>query len=348
MLAFGGIPLLSGWHSVSIILQTPLTGPAAWRGEDLAGDTSWIHHLSPATIAALDAALAHLKAQGLQFPDFTQADFLLPEAFRAELAAHADTLENGCGFVVLRGLPIERYSDAEINAIYYGIGLHLGQPVRQNPRGDLLGQVMNVGDKTLKTTRVYETNSYLPYHTDPSDVVGLLCVRKAKEGGLSSLVSVAAIYNEILRTHPEYLGLYYRQWYCAHLCEKGSEPGLTPIFSYHDGKLSCRYLRQYFELGHEMRDLPLTPVEVEALDLFDRIMSQPALRLDMMLEPGDMQFANNYVVLHSRNGFEDYEEADKRRKLLRLWLKMPNARALAPEFPGRNGFAAPQEQAQAA
>lgn len=143
MLAFGGIPLLSGWHSVSIILQTPLTGPAAWRGEDLAGDTSWIHHLSTATIAALDAALAHLKAQGLQFPDFTQADFPLPEAFRAELAAHADTLENGCGFVVLRGLPIERYSDAEINAIYYGIGLHLGQPVRQNPRGDLLGQVMN-------------------------------------------------------------------------------------------------------------------------------------------------------------------------------------------------------------
>lgn len=326
---------------MSTILQTPLTGPAAWRGEDLAGDSSWIHHLSTEAIAALDAALAHLKAQCLQFPNFTQADFPLSEVLRSELAQHADALENGRGFVVLRGLPIERYSDEEINAIYYGIGLHLGRPVRQNPRGDLLGLVMNVGDKTQKTTRVYETNSYLPYHSDPSDVVGLLCVRKAKQGGLSSLISVAAIYNEILRTQPALLGLYYRQWYCAHLCETGTEPGLTPIFSYHQGKLSCRYMRQYMELGHEMKGLPLSPVEVEALDVFDDVLHRPELRLDMMLEPGDMQFANNYVVLHSRNGFEDFDAPEQRRKLLRLWVKMPNARELAPEFPGRNGFPAP-------
>ena len=330
-----------GWHSVSSILQTPLTGPAAWRGEDLAGDTSWIYPLSAATIAAFDAALAHLKAQGLHFPNFTQADFPLPAAVRVELAAHADALENGRGFLVLRGLPVERYSDAEINAIYYGIGLHLGQPVRQNPRGELLGLVMNVGDKTQKTTRVYETNSYLPYHTDPSDVVGLLCVRKAKEGGWSSLVSVGAIYNELLRRHPMLMGLYYRQWYCAHLCETGSEPGLTPIFSYHQGKLTCRYLRQYLELGHEMAGLPLSRVEIEALNAFDEVIHLPELRLDMMLEPGDMQFANNYAVLHSRNGFEDHDDPAQCRKLLRLWVKMPNARELAPEFPGRNGFPAP-------
>ena len=326
---------------MSIILQTPLTGPAAWRGEALTSDTSWIHHLSPDAIAALDAALAHVKAQGLRFPDFVQADFPLPEALRAQLAAHADELENGRGFTVLRGLPVERYSDEDIQIIYYGIGLHLGQPVRQNPRGDLLGLVMNVGDKTQKTTRVYETNDYLPYHTDPSDVVGLLCVRKAKEGGLSSLVSVGAVYNEILRNHPMLLGLYYRQWYCAHLCETGTDPGLTPIFSYHQGKLTCRYLRQYIELGHEMKQLPLTPIEIEALNVFDQAMQMPELRLDMMLEPGDMQFANNYAVLHSRNGFEDHDAPEQRRKLLRLWLKMPNARELAPEFPGRNGFPAP-------
>ena len=332
---------------MSTIVTTPLNGPAAWRGEDLVSDSSWIHHLSAASIEALDAALAHLKAQGLRFPSFTQADFPLSDAFRAELAQHADALENGRGFVLLRGLPIERYTDEEINAIYYGIGLHLGEPVRQNPRGDLLGLVMNVGDKTQKTTRVYETNSYLPYHTDPSDVVGLLCVRKAQQGGLSSLVSVGAIYNEILRRRPELLGLYYRQWYCAHLCVEGTAPGLTPIFSYHQGKLTCRYLRQYLELGHEMAGLPLSPVEVEALDLFDEVIHLPELRLDMMLEPGDMQFANNYAVLHSRNGFEDHDDPALRRKLLRLWVKMPNARELAPEFPGRNGFPAPAAEALA-
>jgi alpha-ketoglutarate-dependent taurine dioxygenase len=180
----------------------------------------------------------------------------------------------------------------------------------------------------------------LPYHSDPSDVVGLLCVRKARRGGVSSLVSVARIYNEILANHREYLGLYYRTFYFEHLCEP--QPSLSPIFSYNEGKLSCRYLRQYLELGQEIRGVPLSRVEIEALDLFDRIMHDPGIRLDMMLEPGDLQFANNYAVLHSRTEFEDFEEAGLRRRMLRLWLKMPNARVLAPEFPGRNGFPAPQ------
>ena len=321
---------------MSIILKEPLNGPAAWRGSDLTGDSSWIHQLSPDTIAALDAALAQVKQRGLSFPQFKREDFPLPASVQQQLLAHADELENGKGFLVLRGLPVERYTDEEINIVYYGLGLHMGQPVRQNPRGDLLGLVMHVGDASQKSTRVYETNLYLPYHSDPSDVVGLLCVRKAKSGGLSSLISVAAIYNEILRTHPEYLGLYYRQWYFEHLCEP--QPSLSPIFSFHQGKLSCRYLRQYIELGHEIRQLPLSAVEVEALDLFDQMINDPALKLDMMLEPGDLQFANNYAVLHSRNGFEDHEAQEQRRKMLRLWLKMPNARPLAPEFPGRNGF----------
>jgi hypothetical protein len=177
-------------------------------------------------------------------------------------------------------------------------------------------------------------------------VVGLLCVRKAKQGGLSSLVSVAAIYNEILQKHPEYLGLYYRTWYFSHLCE--DQPSLSPIFSHHQGKLSCRYLRQYIELGHEMRNLPLSKVEIEALDLFDEIMHREDFRLDMMLEPGDLQFANNYAVLHSRNEFEDHGVHELNRKMLRLWVKMPNARTLAPEFPGRNGFPAPAALATAA
>ena len=324
---------------MSIILKTPITGPAAWKGAELAGDTSWLHPLSAQQIAALDAALAQVKARGLTFPNFGKGDFPIGEDWAKALAQHSDELENGRGFMVLRGLPVERYTEEDIQIIYYGIGLHMGMPVRQNPRGDLLGLVMNVGDVSKKTTRVYETNLYLPYHSDPSDVVGLLCVRKAKQGGLSSLVSVAAIYNEILHKHPEYLGLYYRCWYFSHLCE--DLPSLSPIFSHHQGKLSCRYLRQYIELGHEIRNMPLSQVEIEALDLFDEIMHREDFRLSMMLEPGDLQFANNYAVLHSRNGFEDHGVHERNRKMLRLWLKMPNARTLAPEFPGRNGFPAP-------
>lgn len=320
---------------MGLILKQKITGPAAWTGQGLAGDTSWIHVLTADAVASIDAALAAVKGKGLKFPHFGKADFPL-DAQALKLPQHANELENGRGFMLMRGLPIERYSDDDINIIYYGIGLHLGEPVRQNPKGELLGSVMNVGDTSLKTTRVYETNLYLPYHSDPSDVVGLLCVRQAKSGGVSSLVSVAAVYNEILEHHPEFLGLYYRPMYFAHLCEP--LPSLSPIFSHHLGKLSCRYLRQYIELGHEIREQPLSKVEFEALDLFDSIIHKASIRVDMMLEPGDIQFANNYAVLHSRTEFEDDANPALHRKLLRLWLKMPNARTLAPEFPGRNGF----------
>lgn len=323
---------------MGLILKHPITHAAAWRGCDLEGDFSWVHTLTPEAISCIDQALAGLHAKGLSFPNFGQHDFPLP-ALAEVLSACAQALEDGRGFVLLRGLPVERYTEDDIQAIYFGIGLNLGKPVRQNPRGDLLGSVMNVGDVNNKNTRVYETNLYLPYHSDPSDVVGLLCLRQAKAGGLSSLISVAAIYNEILTHHPEFLGLYYRPMYFAHLCE--DQPSLSPVFSYHQGKLSCRYLRQYLELGHEIRQQPLSKVEIEALDLFDAIMHAPQMRLDMMLQPGDLQFANNYAVLHSRTSFEDHDDPALHRKMLRLWLKMPNARVLAPEFPGRNGFPAP-------
>lgn len=327
---------------MSLILTTPITGPAAWTRADFVHDDAWLIHFMPEHIAEIDAALALLKAKGLALGRFAASDFPLPQLSRL-LRTQCDVLENGRGFFVLRGLPVARYTPEEVQAIYYGMGLHMGTPVGQNPRGDLLGRVEAVGDIHNKNTRVYETNLYLPYHSDPSDVVGLLCVRKAPVGGLSSLVSVAAIYNEILAHHRELLGLFYRPMYFAHLCEP--MPSLSPIFSFNEGKLSCRYLRQYLELGHEIMQQPLSRVEIEALDLFDHLMHLERLRLDMMLEPGDLQFANNYAVLHSRTEFIDHDEVAQRRLLLRLWLKMPNARQLAPEFPGRNGFPLPTQAA---
>jgi len=278
---------------------------------------------------------AGLQSRGLSTPCFGTSDFPIGDLAK-RLAALADELENGRGFAVLSGLPVERYSDDELDTITFGLGLHLGEPVGQNPAGDVIGRVMAVGDPAKKETRVFETNLYLPYHTDPSDVVGLLCHRKAKQGGLSSLVSAASLHNAMLERHPEYLGLFYRHYPYAHMSLDG--PLRTPLFHWHNGKLSCRYLRQYIELGAEQMGQPLSAVEREAFDCFDALMAEPQRRLDMMLEPGDLQFANNYAVLHSRTAFEDHTDETTRRRLLRLWLKMPNARLHGPDFPGRNGF----------
>ena len=318
---------------MTIMHTTQITGKNVWKGADFEKDDSWIHQLTRDEIEAMDNMLANLQARGAIFPNITKEDFDI-SAISNSLDAIVDELQNGRGFALLRGLPLGHYSDDQINTIYYAIGLYVGQPVSQNPKGDLLGQVMNVGDSSKKDTRVYETNLYLPYHTDPSDVVALLCVRKAKLGGMSSLVSAAAIYNEIISRQPELLSIFYSPFYYAHL----GEDKMSPIFSFHDGKLSCRYLRQYIELGFEEMGIPLSRIEQEALDLFDDIMMAPDMRVDMMLEPGDIQFANNYTVLHSRTAFEDHGEQDQRRKKLRLWLRMESARKLAPDFPGRNGF----------
>ncbi len=323
---------------MGLILKDKIAGPSAWNAADIAADDGWADYLTAAEIADIDSALAALKSAGLAYPAFQRVDFPLP-VLAPRLAALAEELEEGRGFALLRGLPIERYSDAEIRAIYYGLGLNLGQPVGQNPAGDLLGQVMNVGDLNDKNTRVYQTNLYLPYHTDPSDVVGLLCIRPAKIGGLSSLVAVASVYNELLAWFPEYLGLFYKQWFYAHLGE--DLPSATSLFAMHEGKLNFRYLRQYIELGHDLRDSPLSAVEVDALNILDSVIQQPELRVDMMLAPGDIQLANNHLVLHSRTSFEDEDDVARRRKLYRLWLKMPNARSQPPGFPGRNGFYMP-------
>lgn len=322
---------------MNTILKSKITDKCAWVGSEIANQTDWIYQLSAHMLNVLDQALKVLEAKQLSAPEFNKYDALIEDPiFLTEIEKISDELENGYGFIVIRGLDANKYDEFQLANLYYLIGLHMGDSVTQNARGDLLGYVENVGDKNNKMTRVYETNAYLPYHADLSDVVGLLSIRKSKQGGLSSIISSSTVYNRILEKYPEYLGYYYHTAWYDHLGEV--DPTLSPIFSYHEGKLACRYLRHYIELGHDRRNVPMSQVQIDALNIFDEISHDPNLRLDMMLEPGDIQFCNNYCVMHSRSSFEDDDDLSKRRKLLRLWLKMPNARKLAKDFPGRNGI----------
>ena len=154
------------------ILRSQLNGSSVWNADTFENDDSWIYNFSDEELSEIDGALEDLRAVNLAFPNFSKTDFHLPK-LETKLNEFSNELENGRGFVVLRGLPVHRYNDDEVNAIYYGLGLNLGQPVSQNFNSDMIGTVMNVGDLEDKNTRVYQTNLYLPYHTDPSDVVGL-------------------------------------------------------------------------------------------------------------------------------------------------------------------------------
>ncbi|MGE7767055.1 TauD/TfdA family dioxygenase [Peribacillus sp. NPDC096540] len=318
------------------IINEKIQGPSAWKGMDLAKDDSWIDHLSEKTIAELEKAVIHVQQKGLKAPNFTKEDFLIPN-LTDEVAYFVDKLENGKGFLLIRGLPMDKYTDEEASIIYWGLGLHMGKPITQDANGTLLGHIKNQGldFKDNKKVRGYQTNVHLDYHTDLADVVGLLCLRKAKSGGLSSIASAIAVYNEILEKHPEYLETLYRPF--NHDLRGEEAPGqspifTSPIFSYYDGKLSCRYLRQYVESAQSKTGISLTKEEIEVFNYIDSLTHDTNMHIDMMMEPGDMQFVNNYTIFHSRTTFEDYEEDECKRHLLRLWLNMSNGRKIAPDF----------------
>ena len=313
---------------------------AAWRGASMRERTDWIYDLTAADREDLDAALAGVRTRGLDIPAIGKKDFPLPR-LGPSLQQLLHGLEVGRGFCLLRGLPIERYSKQDAGVIFWGIGQHLGRAVAQNAQGDVLGHVRDMGRDGRRDmhARGYQTRMHLPFHNDSSDVVGLMCLRTAKSGGLSSIVSSVAVHDEMLRLRPDLAKLLYEP-FCVD--RRGEEaPGdrpyyLTPIFNPHRGRLFNRFNRSYIISAQRFPEVPrLTAAQNEALDMVDSLCRSNEFRLDMELRPGDIQFVNNYVVLHSRTEYEDYEEPDIKRHLLRLWLFTPGLMDRPPALSDR-------------
>lgn len=314
------------------ILTEPVTGAVAWRGEDLARTESWIHRLSPAAVDEIDAALRAVEREALPVFELKSANFPLPR-LGGELRKISEELRYGRGFVQIKGLPIERYTLRQAKLIYWGIGTYLGRAISQNAKGDLLGDVRDEGvDIRAAGVRGYQTRTASPFHIDESDVVGLLCWRTAKAGGESLVVSSMTLYNELLERYPWYVGVLYNRF---NYDWRGEQPKdhppiyRWPVFEYFEGELSCRYSRRMIEFAQKTAGVALSDIEKEAFDVMDGLIGELRLKIDFA--PGDIQFLNNYVILHSRTAFEDFQEPDRRRHLLRLWLTVPGWRRVSPE-----------------
>ena len=322
------------------VLRRPVTDRSAWCGSELPGDASWVYTLSEAAIRNIDLVLPRVK--DLELTSIRKQDFPLP-SIASELSNVLEELNNGRGFTVIRGLPFGKYSDDEIARIFWGIGTYFGSPISQNAEGHLLGHVRAIAGKKYmeKDVRGYQTTAELYFHNDNCDIVGLLCFRTAKTGGISKVASTTKIYNEVLLQHPEYLDVLYEGF---HYDLRGEElpgyapitPHRIPIYSYHEGKLSCRYVFTAIMQAARKSALKFTAQEEAAMKFLNETAAREDIRLEMILEPGDMQFLNNHVCLHSRTSYEDFEESDRKRHMLRLWLNN-NARPLAPEFADRYG-----------
>jgi hypothetical protein len=302
----------------------PLEPACEWRSDDV-GD-SYVLQLSDDHVAELDAALTTAESQVDDVLDITRAIFPLP-TLGPELARTTRELIDGRGMVLIRGVPVERYSKERAAAIYWGVGTHLGRPWPQNAKGHLLGDVTDQGRApTDPTSRGNELGGIpLPFHSDGSDLVGLFCLDAGAGGGDSLVANAVTIHNELVRTEPELAAALYeplpydlrgeqapgaRSWY------------LMPVFTRWGDRLFVRYIRPYIESSRRHDDAPRPSAAArEAMDRVDAMCAEPQYRVAMGMQPGDMQFVNNYHVLHARDGYRDDRAAGKVRHLKRLWLE---------------------------
>jgi hypothetical protein len=317
-------------------------GRKGWTGPDLARhESTWLTHFTSADLEEIDSALKTFRASGREITEMTRAQFPLP-GMQEKLHGYMEEIRNGRGFVVLRGLPVERYSDDDAGAIFFGLGLYLGEPLVQNPMGDVLGHVYDQGRPYGQLdVRGYETNALLPFHTDGCEMVGLLCLRKAKRGGLSSISSSVAVYREIERTRPDLLQpLFDGYRYIRREAALTAEPVSPPISVYgeKDGVVSCRFVPTQIEAAAQALKQPIEGRAREALDLLVALTRDERFRLDMDLQRGDIQLVNNYTVLHSRTEYEDFPEPERKRHMLRLWLAFDEAWPLPANFPRQLGY----------
>ncbi len=328
----------------------PVSGPSAWTGPDFAKhEAAWLYRLGARELAGIDAAVRAFKSSGRPLAEISTGTFPLG-SFGDTLRGLLQELLEGRGFFMLRGLPVDRYSREEQAIAYMGIGAHLGRPRSQNAKGHLLGHVKDLGlDIQDPKVRYYQTNRRLEYHTDSVDIVGLLCLKTAKSGGESFLASSMTVYKEVLARRPDLVPALFLPFPTDRRGEvpEGMKPWFDmPVYHWHEGRLTCIYVRQYIESAQQLfpEAARLTAAQVAAMDLMDELVNDPSIHLSMAFLPGDMQFLHNHQILHSRNDFENWPEPARHRHLLRLWLAPPGGRPLPEPFAARYGGVTPGDR----
>ena len=316
-------------------------GADAWIGPEMASRSDWIEMLSAGEVDEIENAAVPLAERQADIAAMTAQDFALP-TLAPRLARLRAELLNGRGFCLLRGLPVQRWPLRLSATAFFGIGTHLGVALSQNAQGHVLGHVQDLGLRSDDPkVRIYQTAERQSFHTDSADIVGLLCLQTAREGGDSALVSSSTVWNEMRRRRPDLARLLLEPIATDRRGESraGELPFFTiPVFNWYRGHLSAIYQRQYIDSAQRFADAPrLTAAHVEALDLFDALCNDPALHFLMTLQRGDIQLVHNHSLLHDRTAFTDWAEPARRRHLLRLWLAPADARPLPPVFAQRYG-----------
>ncbi len=312
--------------------------PQAWTAAQARQDRSWVLRLTEEEVQGMRDALVHARSLNKPLLEMEQADFPLDGAARAVLQRAIDTTQGRWGMCLVKGFPVDEWSEDEARLAYWGMSLYMGVGRTQNRASEFINDVRNEGGEyKVKGGRGYNTNAGLDFHQDSCDVVGLLCRRTAKAGGTSKVISSIALYEEVQRRRPDLIPVLEGTWFHSY---QGTQDPVQPqyyrcpIFGSHPEYFAARTNRKNTVAAQ--RDFPeiprLSTAQLEALDLLDELMPSELLCYTMELEQGDMQLLNNYVTLHSRTPFEDHEEPDRKRHLFRLWLAVPGSQPLPADW----------------
>jgi hypothetical protein len=303
----------------------PLETHIDWHHDDVQDESAWTVELSERDQRELDHALTKARSVSANLIDIGLEQFPLDDLKRKLEGIERDLIE-GRGFVRIRTLDTAKYSDDDLTMLYWGIGIHLGDPWPQNAKGHVMGDVTDQGkplsDPTFRGNELGQVA--LDYHTDGADLIGLMCLRKAKTGGLSCVANVVSIYNELVRTRPDLVEALYEPLPYDLRGEQaaGGRPFyMFPVFSEHADRLFVRFIPAYVRASQRHAEAPrLSAKASEALDVVSAMARDPKNNVYMDLAPGEMQFINNYHVLHGRTSYEDDAAHGYKRHLKRLWL----------------------------
>ena len=305
--------------------REPQQSRSAWLPGDFADASEWSIELTENERDEIISAAAHATRAGKTITDVGIEDFPLP-TLHARAVEWAELLNVGRGFLLVRRFPTDRLDPASVELAYVGLGLHLGTPVGQDAQGCILGHVRDEGlPRVDPSVRFYRTRQRQDFHTDGADLVGLLCLQRAKSGGESRIASAASVYNEMLRRRPDLVDVLYQPLYWDRNDEQseGEDPFFAlPVFSDVNGVPRTFYIGWYIRDAQRHPQVPrLTRAQTEAMELLEAIANDPAVHLEMNFQPGDIQLLNNAKILHARESYEDSENPEEQRHLLRLWLR---------------------------
>ena len=314
---------------MTAIMEIPLASPMTWRAETLLENDGLIA-LDGDCIAELDAAAAEIKANPFPAEALDPRHFEMP-ACHAAMSRVREQIYNGIGFAIIDRLPADRLERGTATKLYWLLMSMISRPVAQKWDGTMIYDVTDTGKKTFAGSgvRSSKTSGGQSYHTDnafnlPPDFVALFCLQTARKGGVSGLVSLETVYNLMLEECPEVLPRLYEPFYFDRQMEHAPNDArlsFKPIFESDGERIYACFSPRLVEHAYEMNNEEMDATARAAIDALTRIPERSGLGKTFSFERGQIQIVNNKRIGHRRTAFRDWDEPERRRHLVRIWLR---------------------------